>query len=908
MTAASDTARPPDDEALPDRDWHAEPAEAALDALGSGSGGLDAATAERRLAAHGPNELQATERVSALAVFLSQFRNPLVYLLVAAAVLSVGVGVLPGQDPEYVDAALILLILLGNGVFGFVQDYRAARAMEALRELSTPDATVLRDGDPRLVDATEVVPGDVVVVEEGDAVPADARLLAATDLATDEAALTGESEPVAKTVAPVDADAPPADRTNLLFMNTTVVRGRGRAVVVGTGMETQVGAIASQLELAPERATPFQSEIATLGRRISAGVLGLIVLVAAVQALFTSADPFAVVLVAVTLAVAAVPEGLPAVVTLTLALGARRLLDQNALVRNLPVVESLGSVDTIVTDKTGTLTESRMVVRRLAAGGTTYDVDGAAAGADEPFAPDPAAHGDVAAVLRCGAVCNNATRTDDGYRGDPTEVALLAAADRADVDGDATRLREVAFSSDRRRMTVVVEEPDGPTAYVKGAPQELLDRCDRLLVDGEPVALTGERRAAVEETVDAFAGDAMRVLGFARATGVAPEANPKTLEDGLVFLGLQGLIDPPRPEVRDAIADCRDAGVRVVMATGDNVETARAIGRDLGFDSGRALTGRDLASLSDADLRAAVEETEVFARVSPEHKVRVLRALQSAGHRVAMTGDGVNDAPALRNADVGVAMGQRGTDVARQAADVVLQDDNFVTIRNAIAEGRGIFDNIRKFVNYLLSANTGEVFVVFLGVLVGAALFPRTFAGDERALVLTPVMLLWVNLVTDGLPALALGADPQAADVMDRPPRDSDEPVLDRDSLLSIGGIGAIMTVTGLALFFYALTRTGDIVRAQTLLFTFLVAIELVRIQVIRSRYGLSVRSNRWLVGALASSFVLQLLVLYTPLATLFGVVPVGVTGWTWIAVATVAFLALNLGLLRVVGRFHRQS
>jgi Ca2+-transporting ATPase len=875
--------------------------DAVYGALDTGPEGLASAAAERRLERHGRNEIRESEGVSPLSIFVSQFRETLIYVLVLAAVLSLAVGLLPGVEPNYVDAALIAAILLANGVFGFVQDYRAEQSIAALRRLSAPDATVVRDGEKRTVESTAVVPGDVVVLEPGDAVPADARLVETTDLETDEAALTGESTTVPKTPAVLDADTALADRANLVFMNTSVVKGRGRAVVVATGMETAVGGIATQLETTEDVETPFQREVDRLGRRIGYGVVGLIVLIAATQFLLTAAEPLTVLLTGATLAVAAVPEGLPAVVTLTLALGSRKMLARNALVRRLPVVESLGSVDTVVTDKTGTLTESQMTVRRLSLGTAAYEVTGTGLDPEGEFrrdgdAVDPS---ELEPILRCGAVCNNAERApedeDDDYRGDPTEVALLVAAAKAGVSPDHDRLREVPFSSDRKLMTVVAGDP--PTAYAKGAPEVVLDRCDRILVDGEVRPLEPADREAVLDRVESFAGDALRVLGFATREGVDPEADAEDIESGLTFLGLQGMIDPPRSEVPDAVADCRRAGVRVVMATGDNLATAVAVGEQIGFDPSGALSGTDLDGMDDAALAEAVEEVEVFARVDPAHKVRVLQALQDNGHTVAVTGDGVNDAPALRNADVGVAMGVRGTDVAQQASDMVLRDDNFATIRDAIAEGRAIFDNIRKFVNYLLSANAGEVLVVFVGVLLGSVLFPRLFAGDPEALVLTPVMLLWINMVTDGLPALALGVDPKADDVLDRAPRGADDSVIGGRMLASVLGIGVVTTVTGLALFFHALARTGALVVAQTLLFTFLVTAEMVRIQVIRRRYDQSVLSNPWLVGAVAVSFGLQALVLYTPLAGLFDVVPPTLTGWSWIGAAFLAFLVLALAV-----------
>jgi len=886
--------------------WHDEPIEAVYEAVESGESGLSDEEASRRLEEYGPNEIREEEPISPLEIFVDQFRDFLIYLLIFAAIISLAVGLFPGHEPEYVDAILILLILLGNGVFGFVQDYQAEKSIEALKDLSTPDATVVRNGERHVVDSTQVVPGDVIAIEEGDAIPADARIVHSSSLETDESALTGESTQVAKGTDPVDEDAPLAERTNMVYMNTSAVRGRGRAVVTETGMDTQVGAIAEQITEAEDERTPFQEEVDDLGKTIGYGIMGIIVLVGIIQLLFTNAGPISTLLVAITLAVAAVPEGLPAVVTLTLALGSRKMLQRNALVRRLPVVESLGSVDVILTDKTGTLTEDRMTVRRIYFDGKTAEVTGTGTNPEGEFRRDgeTIAAADLEPVLACGTICNNAERAppdeDREFFGDPTEIALKVSAEKAGVDPDVGRVREIPFSSERKRMTVV--DDDG-VAYMKGAPEVVLERSAYVLEDGERVPLTDERRREILARNEAFAEDALRVLGFARKPEVDPDDEEAVIEEGMVFLGLQGMIDPAREEVPGAVADCRDAGIEVVMVTGDNLATARAIGTEIGFDPEGAMTGAEVEDLSDEELAEVVEDVEIFARVSPEHKVRILEAVLSHGHNVAMTGDGVNDAPALKRADVGVSMGIRGTDVAQQSSDMVLQDDNFATIRDAIAEGRGIFDNIRKFVNFLLSANAGEVLVVFFGVLVGSAFFPTLFAGSTEALILTPVMLLWINLVTDGLPALALGVDPKAEGIMDRPPRGEDESVIGRRILLSIGIIGGLMALAGLPLFFYGLELTEDIVVAQTVLFTFLVLVQMAVPQLVRSRFGLSWRSNRWLLAAIASSILLQLGVLYTPLNAFFDVVALGTTRWTWIGAALIAFLVAWFIVASIVDR-----
>ncbi|HEY8375031.1 MAG TPA: cation-transporting P-type ATPase, partial [Nannocystis sp.] len=846
--------------------------------------------ARRRLAEHGENIIRRQEGPSWLAILARQFRSVLVYLLLVAAGLSLLVGLLPGREPEYVEALLIVGLVVVNAGFGFFQDYRAEQAIEALRELSSPEARVLRDGAKTTIRAAEVVPGDILILGEGARVPADARVIESHSLETVESALTGESGKLAKDSAPVPEDTPLAERACMVYMNTDVVRGRGKAVVVATGMDTEIGAIAGEIEQAGERPTPFQEEVDRLGKRLGIGAVVVFVLVGGASALLTASGPVTTLMLAITLAVAAVPEGLPATVTLALSVGARRLSRQKALIRRLSVVESLGSVDVIVTDKTGTLTENRMTVRRIWFSGQVYDVvwSGETAALVQAGRPVPATA--AAPVLECGRIANDA---EDHARGDPTEIALRAAAEGLGIRPALARVREIPFSSERKRMTVVTAD-ERFRAWMKGAPETVLARCDRVLEDGAVRPLDRARRAAIEAQIEAFGADALRVLACACKDVVDPDADEASLERGHVFLGLQGMLDPPRPEVKDAVQDCRAAGIRVIMMTGDNLVTARAISRQLGFDPERAMTGREVDALPDAELSAQLGRTEVFARVSPGHKVKLLRLLQAQGHRVAMTGDGVNDAPALRNADVGVAMGQRGTDVAKEAADVVLQDDNFVTLRNAIEQGRGTFDNIQKFVAFLLSANAGEILIVLAGVLIGGTLFSQTFGREPEALILTPVMLLWVNVVTDGPPAVALGVDPIAPDIMRRPPRPATQGVIDRRVLAYALGTGVALALVGLPLFFYTLQSGAGLARAQTLLFTLLVAGELSVLAVIRRGYGQKLLRNRWLLAAVAVSLGLHALVLYTPLARAFEVEAPGAAGWGQVALALVVFVALT--------------
>lgn len=881
--------------------WYSKSVEEVFSELNNDEEGLTSDEASKRIEDQGKNVIQDEESPSMLHIFISQFQDNLIYLLMAAGILSIAVGFLPGHEPEYAESAIIFLILFANGIFGFIQDYRAEKSIEALKKMSTPNTVVLRDGKKQEIDSTELVPGDVIFLETGDAVPADARLIEAESLYTDEAALTGESTNVHKKLGEVDEDSAVADRSNMVFMNTHVVKGRGKAVVVETGMETQVGGIASEIESAEKKQTPFQKEVDTMGRRIGFLVIGIISLVALVQVLLTGAGWMTVFLLAIGLSVAAIPESLPAIVTLTLALGSKKLLKKDALVRRLPVVEALGSVDHIVTDKTGTLTEGVMTVEKLYFQGEEFDVTGRGTTKVGKFKKDghETDEDHLRPLLECGVHCNNAEEADTGdkdFRGEPTEVALLVSGMKAGIENKENRVRALPFSSDRKRMTVVSEDS---TAYMKGAPEVVLDRCDRILVDGEEKELTEERKNEILDKNTEFAREALRVLGFARKTVDDTEADEEEIESGMVFLGLQGMMDPARKEVKGAVDDCRTAGIGVVMATGDNVETAKAIGEKLGFDPENALTGQDLDELTEEQLEEKVRDVEIFARVSPEHKVRISKALQNQGYNVAMTGDGVNDAPALKNSDVGIAMGQRGTDVAKKSSDMVLQDDNFVTIRDAIAEGRAIFDNIRKVTNQLLSTNSGEVMFVFLGTLIGGFLFPEQFQTTE-SVVLTAVMILWVNFASDGPPAIALGEDPKVEGIMQRSPRGRDEPIIDKKILAMIAFTGPVAALVMLPLFFL---NIENFILAQTMLFMALAFFELAMFQVIRRDYGLKLKDNKWLIAMLGLSTLSHMAVLYTPLSGLFNVVPLGLEHWGYIAASLAVFAVIEVSFRRALSR-----
>lgn len=878
--------------------WHSKSIDEVFSKLDTSEDGLEEEEIEKRLEEQGENRIESDQGASALDIFVDQFKDNLIYLLMAAGILSVAVGFLPGHTPEYREAAIIFLILFANGIFGFIQDYRAEKSIQALKKMSTPSATVKRGGKKKEVDSTEIVPGDIIYLEQGDAVPADARIIEADSLDTDEAALTGESTKVSKETGTVDEDAAVADKSNMVFMNTHVVKGRGKAVVTDTGMDTEVGNIAEELEEAEESQTPFQKEVDEMGKRIGYLVIGIVAFVGLLQLTLTGAGPITILLMAIGLMVAAIPESLPAIVTLTLALGSKKLVEKDALVRRLPVVEALGSVNYIVTDKTGTLTEGVMTVENVYFQGEEFSVTGTGESTEGVFMRDGTETDEdyLEPILECGLYCNNAEELEEGFKGEPTEIALLVSAEKAGLKADKKRIRSIPFSSDRKRMTTVMEDD---TAYMKGAPEVVLERCNKILIDGEEKELSDELRENILNANQEFAREALRVLGFARKTVEDTEMPEEELENDMVFLGLQGMKDPAREEVEDAVGDCRNAGIGVIMATGDNVETAKAVGKELGFDPEGAITGSEIEEMSDDELEEKVLETEIFARVSPEHKVRISQALQEQEYNVAMTGDGVNDAPALKNSDVGVAMGEKGTDVAKKSSDMILQDDNFVTIRDAISEGRAVFDNIRKVTNQLLSTNSGEVMFILLGTLIGGIFYPEYFATSE-SVVLTAVMILWVNFASDGPPAIALGEDPKVEGIMERDPRDPGEPVLDKKILAMIAVTGPLAAICMLPIFFL---NIENFMQAQTMLFMGLAFFEIAMFQVIRRDYGLKLSDNKWLIGAILASSISHLALLYTPLSDLFKTAPLTVGHWAQVGLALGLFLVLEVIYRRALSR-----
>ncbi|PJM74348.1 haloacid dehalogenase [Bifidobacterium primatium] len=951
--------------------------------------GLDADEASRRLTAFGPNQLAGAPPVPKWKKFLAQFNDPLVYLLLAATAISLVAWFIerasnPAEAEKLpFDCIVIVLILIVNAVLGYAQEAKAEQAVAALSRMAAAHATVLRDGVAVSVPTSEVVPGDVVLLAEGDTVAADGRLFSAAALHVAEASLTGESVPVTKNAGMLATAVALGDRTNMVFNGTSVTQGTGRFIVTATGMNTQVGKIAGMLSEQKEEPTPLQKEIAfvskVLGLAVCAIAVLVLVLLAVVYGFNSTQDIIESLLLAVSLAVAAVPEGLAAILTVVLALGVQRMARHHAIVKKLSSVETLGSASVICSDKTGTLTRNEMTVQRVvtASGevlltGTGYepvgemtDVDGrviAGDGSDggtdggatrDADDGDAVRFGEAAAVLRIGAVANDGQLNDDGsIVGDPTEVALIVG-DRKIRRGEEkdsespVRVAEIPFTSDRKRMTVIAADATDATnggrltAYAKGAPDVLLSYCSRIAVGGAVRPLTDDDRRRILADVERLSGEAYRTLGSAYrplevdsltaidgirlddsgalAVDIADQAD--VIEHDMIWAGMVGIIDPPRTEVRDAVAEAHAAGVRTVMITGDHPLTAARIAKDLGIidESGTALTGDELDRLGPEDFDKAVRDVSVYARVAPEHKMKIVDALQSQGEIVAMTGDGVNDAPAVKSADIGVAMGITGTEVTKESAKMILTDDNFATIVAAVREGRSIFDNIRKFLRYLLSSNMGEVLTVFGGVLLAGFLGISEPGAESVTVPLLAVQLLWINLLTDAAPAMAMGVDPSIENVMNRRPRKPGDRVIDArmwSDVIVVGLLMAAVTLVGMDLYLPGGLLTDDsamgathdeqIVMARTMGFTILVFAQLFNALAARSATQSAFRgmfANKWLWGAIALSVALQLVVIYVPaLNVAFGTTPLDPHQWLE-CLGLAAFVLVGSELYKLVLR-----
>jgi Ca2+-transporting ATPase len=867
------------------------------------SAGLSSADMEWRVREYGANKLAEPPPQRWWLKLLEQFNQLVIWILIIATILSAILG-------DWLEAGAILTIVLLNALLGFFQEQRAERALSSLKKLSSPVAKVMRDGSLRSMAAQELVPGDIIELEAGDRVPADARLITTFGLKTQEAALTGESTPVEKDGATVLArDATMAERINMAFLGTSAVAGKGRGVVTATGMNTELGRIAGFLQTEEREPTPLQKRLAELGRVLIIACLSLVAIIFVLQ-LWRGQDLGQTVLVAVSLAVAAVPEGLPAVVTIALALGLQRMVKRNALIRRLASVETLGSVTVICSDKTGTLTRNEMTVTEIVTGSQHYRVTGSGYEPEGEFlAIQPGPEGESAAepvnprdraelalALTIGMWCNNArleapSKDNGNWRilGDPTEGALLVAARKAGIERDAGRavVHEIPFDSERKLMSIIVRDGNGRTViFSKGAPELLLRRCAFERRDGKNISLSSARRDELLQQSHEMAGRALRLLALACQD--VDERSKQYDEQNLVFAGLVGMIDPPREEARAAVEKCRSAGIRPVMITGDHPATALAIARQLGIASEEdaVVIGRQIDDLSDGQLAADVEKLAVYARVSAEHKLRIIQALKARGQVVAMTGDGVNDAPAVKMADIGIAMGVTGTDVTKEASDMVLTDDNFASIVNAVEEGRGIYDNIQEFVHYLLSCNASEIAIVLFAALAG------------WSVPLLPIQILWINLVTDGFPALALAMEKPEADVMSRPPRPPKEPFFTRPRGIRILLHGVLISTVAIAGFAYFYLR-ADSSYAQATAFYVVTFTQLFFSFACRSQRStllqLGLFTNPYLFAAIVISGILQMALLWFPLTrhVLFQTVPH--FGWDWLVIFFLALIPVSV-------------
>jgi len=857
-----------------------------LNSLDSKEAGLSESEARVRLEKFGANVLTTKNKISAFSIFLEQFKNSLILILIGSVFLILFIYFFGNRDPsDLVEAALISVIVLMITLLGFFQEYKAEKSIEALKSLLAFKAKARRDGQEKEIDVSTLVVGDIVVLEEGVKVPADIRLLEVFNLHASEASLTGESSPVSKNAEAISGNRQINDQKNMVFSGTSIASGRAVGIVVKTGDKTEIGKIAQNVAEVEVDKTPIQEKLDKTGKVIGYIILGISVLVF-LFVVFFAKDYLELPLLdriiqsfiaAVALAVAAIPEGLPAVVTISLALGTRRMLKKNALVRKLNSVETLGSTDVICSDKTGTLTKGEMTVKEIYFDGKLYKVSGAGYERMGKFTTDgkdvdPKI---IDLILRAGLACNNASIANEKVLGDPTEAALIVSAYKANITSKATRFMEIPFSSERKMMSVVVADRQKYFVYAKGAPNVILGKCSKILKNNSWQKLTGSVRDEIDEKTRQMSQKALRTLGFAYREITKEEfekfkKDEERIETDLTFIGLQGMIDPARSEIKPLIEACEISGIRTIMITGDHIDTAKAVAGEIGIGGG-ALTGEELDALGDSEFEKAVETVNIYARVNPSFKMRIVDALKKHGHVVAMTGDGVNDAPALKKADIGIAMGITGTDVAKESSDMVLLNDDFGTIVHAIEEGRGIFDNIRKFVTYLLSCNIGEVLVVFFGIFI------------FQKLILSATMLLWINVITDGIPAIALGLDPAEKDILKKPAKAFQKAIIEKRLWADMMIFGVLLTVAVLGIYLIDLDKGAEAARGAA--FTAMVFFELIYIFIIRSRYKTSFFSNPQLLLAIAIALLLQASILYIPFfASLFGILPISISDWLYIA------------------------
>jgi Ca2+-transporting ATPase len=922
-------------------EWYSNDIDYVIKRLETSPEGLTTQEAEARFVEYGPNELVETGGISPLRMFLQQFMDPMVIILLIAIIISLLTTILSSGSSDHesgiIDAIVISAIVIFNAIFGFVQEYKSEKALEALKDMAAPKARIMRDGLWSDIDARNIVPGDLIGFETGDLIAADSRVTYAVGLSADEAPLTGESVAVRKLVEPIYLRNPVVgDMKNMVFQGTTITAGKGQAIVIATGMRTQFGKIAELVQERDKAMTPLQIDLDDLGKKLGMLIIILCIIVFGAEVIqHAAATIMEALLAAIALAVSAIPEGLPAVVTITLAIGVQRMVARNAIVRRLPSVETLGSTTIICSDKTGTITKNEMTATTLFVNGMTISVSGVGYNRSGKFtraSDDYGVVGDphIIKLLEIGQLCTNSIlqvdptgKADWSVVGDPTEGALLVLAEKAGLSQEDTLSRnteitEISFDSARKRMTSIIKDEDGNlVANAKGAPEVLLPLCTHIYENDEIRELSDEEKQTIIQINAGFAEAALRVLAFAYRPldQEIPDWEPEKVERNFIFVGLIGMIDPPRDEVRDAIRICKIAGIRPIMITGDHMLTARAIARDVGLieADGEVMSGTDLDDMTPADYQETVKRCNVFARVAPEHKLQIVNALKSNAQVVAMTGDGVNDAPAIKFADVGIAMGIRGADVTKEASDVILTDDNFATIVSAVEKGREIYSNIRKFVRFLLAANFDEVFLIFTVIMLGLPL------------PITAIQILWLNLATDGFPALALGVDPPETGVMDRPPRKPGAKMMDRGMISFIIIAGFVAFMASVTIFMWSLWAyggwipglTGPIVdwnldvspvtglsweyvltHGRTTVFASVVGFELLFVWNCRDEYHpvwrTEVRESKVLMGAVVLSAILTLTTIYfPPMAALFETVPINAIDWVIIILTCVPALLI---------------
>lgn len=892
--------------------WHVMEVKEVLSSLGTVLDGLTQQEVKTRLEKFGPNELVEKERISALKIFIDQFKSFLIIILLAATVVSAFIG-------EWLDAIIIFAIVIACAILGLYQEYKAEKSVEALKKIAAPTARVIRKGEEEEIPARDIVPGDIVVLKTGDKVPADCRLIEEMNLRVDEAPLTGESKPVKKSMPPLEkAEMAVADRKNMVYTATVVTYGHGKAVVTSTGMNTEFGKIATMIQEVEEEETPLKKRLDVVGKWL--GIFSLIICgVAGAVGIIQGHGVLDMFIWGVSLAVAAVPEALPAVVTGALSIGVSKMAKKNAIVRKLPAVETLGCTTVICSDKTGTLTKNEMTVRRIFANGKMFEVTGVGFQPEGEYLIDgnrvnPKEYPPLSLMAKISTLCNDVYlhKTESGWSiiGDPTEGALLVSAIKAGINAEELRkeiprIGEVPFESERKRMSTIHPVNGGKVAYVKGAPEIILDLSTHLFKDGKTIPLTAEEKQKILKVNEQMASDALRVLGLAyrNLPGDLNEYSLETVEKDLVFVGLQGMIDPPRDEVIEAMKQCKEAGIKTIMITGDHKLTATAVARELGQlpeeegSKPRVLTGVELDRMSDQQLEDVIEDVVVYARVSPEHKLRIVDAFKKKGEIVAMTGDGINDAPALKRADIGVAMGITGTDVTKEASSMVLADDNFASIVAAVEEGRAIYDNIKKYLVYLISCNIAEILILGGSFFIGLPL------------PLVAIQILWVNLTTDGLPALALGVDPSDPDIMRRPPRDPQESVFNRRIMTLMAVMALNITFVIIPIFFWYLKSGGYyapgisaamkeeiLLKGQTIVLAMMIFFELVNAYNNRSdRYSLfkvGFFKNKWLNLSILSSVVLAVIVVQVPaLDTAFHTSFLNAKDWTIVTLGALTII-----------------